>query len=387
MMLLRTLVLERSGEDAPVNGALLCGFAVPQIASNFLVYSLDEEAEPGSSRVYVAALQKKLERYFLSGVESQEDLQVAMRVFKQILMLAASGAKSASVSDSQVPYHFVDLKGCKLPPARPADHHSMIIKKVLVMKVITLGTSAPASTAIESAGLIVPSIRFSSRMISAPKVKNLPEASQPALLEQAVEPQFQPPASVAVSAEPSVPVAFEERPVSRVQTEQDAFFEVDSTLTNLARVSQELAQQKLAALKQEEALELWRNQLQQNQTELDQKRQELVDRTREKEAVLQLRAQVLEGREAQVENASVAQQLEQQRMDERARALDAREAEVQRQAQLAHRREEKLAALLTHFSGLRQNVQAMFSELDQALESLAEPEQAEPSQDPWTTPV
>lgn len=27
MMLLRTLVLERNDEDAPVNGALLCGFA------------------------------------------------------------------------------------------------------------------------------------------------------------------------------------------------------------------------------------------------------------------------------------------------------------------------------------------------------------------------
>lgn len=150
MMLLRTLVLERSGADTPVNGALLCGFAIPQIASNFLVYSLDEEIEPGSSRVYVAALRRKVERYFLGGVDAQEDLQVAMRVFKQILTLAASGTKSGSVGDGQVPYHFVDLKGCKLPPARPEDHHSMNIKKALVMKVITLGTSAPASEAIES---------------------------------------------------------------------------------------------------------------------------------------------------------------------------------------------------------------------------------------------
>jgi hypothetical protein len=131
MMLLRTLVLERSGEDAPVNGALLCGFAVPQIASNFLVYSLDEETEPGNSRVYVAALRKKLERYFLGGVAAQEDLQVAMRVFKQILTLAASGARSGNATETQIPYHFVDLKGCKLPPARPEDHHSVIIKNAL----------------------------------------------------------------------------------------------------------------------------------------------------------------------------------------------------------------------------------------------------------------
>ena len=90
MMLLRTLVLERNDEDAPVNGALLCGFAVTQAGSNFLVYSLDEETEPGHSRVYIAVLRKKLERYFLGGVDSKEDLQSAMQVFKQILMMAAA---------------------------------------------------------------------------------------------------------------------------------------------------------------------------------------------------------------------------------------------------------------------------------------------------------
>jgi hypothetical protein len=119
MMLLRTLVLERNGQDAPVNGALLCGFAVGQTASNFLVYSMDEEVEPESSRVYIAVLRKKVDRYFLGAVESREDLQLALHVFKQILTLAASGMKAGGVTETQVPYHFVDLKGCKLPPSRP----------------------------------------------------------------------------------------------------------------------------------------------------------------------------------------------------------------------------------------------------------------------------
>lgn len=142
MLLLRTLVLEQSGHDAPVNGALLCGFAVAQIASNFLAYSLDEETEPGSSRVYIAALRKKSDRYFLGAIDSKEDLQTATHVFKQILTLAAAaGTKSANTGEAQIPYHFIDLKGCKLPPARPEDHHSLTIKKSLVMKVITLGTS------------------------------------------------------------------------------------------------------------------------------------------------------------------------------------------------------------------------------------------------------
>ncbi len=371
MMLLRTLVLERSGEDAPVNGALLCGFAVPQIASNFLVYSLDEEIEPGSSRVYVAALRRKVERYFLSGVEAQEDLQVAMRVFKQILTLAASGAKSGTVSDNQIPYHFVDLKGCKLPPARPEDHHSMNIKKALVMKVITLGTSAPVSEAIESPTLIVPSIRFSSRMVSAPKAPNVPEKVAPAMVEGLAEPRRQAPEVLVPKELPAVPVVHSAPSVLSNQTEQSSLFEVDSTLTNLARVAQELTQQKLAMQTREEAFEQRQAQLQHGLAELEQKRQELTRRTLQEEGALQLQAQALEGREAQVANALAVQQQGQRQMDERARILEERFTQVQDQESLARRKGETLAALLVQLPGLRQNLHAILLELDQALDGLA----------------
>jgi len=274
MMLLRTLVLERNGQDAPVNGALLCGFAVGQTASNFLVYSLDEEIEPGSSRVYIAALRKKLDRYFLGSVESKEDLQVALHVFKQILTLAASGVKSGGVTETQVPYHFVDLKGCKLPPARPEDHHSVIIKKALVMKVITLGMSAPTLPAIESASVIVPSIRFSSQMISPPKSASPPESVRPPLHEQPVEEPRQAPLSTPVDVAQAAP-AIPREPDAPVPTksmssgDHSTLFEVDSTLTNLARVAQELTQQKLAAIERETALEQWQARLQQEQNQLD----------------------------------------------------------------------------------------------------------------------
>eukprot|EP01034_Spumella_vulgaris_P003073 gene3073-3962_t len=124
--------------------------------------TLDEEVEPGSSRVYIAALRKKSERYFLGSIESKESLQLAMSVLKQIITLAtASGGNTAG---PQVPYHFIDLKGSKLPTARPEDHHSLMIKKALVMKVITLGTSVIGLPAIESTELIVPSIRYSTKM-------------------------------------------------------------------------------------------------------------------------------------------------------------------------------------------------------------------------------
>lgn len=292
MMLLRTLVLERSGEDAPVNGALLCGFAVAQTDSNFLVYSLDEETEPGNSRVYIAALRKKLDRYFLGGVESKEDLQVAMQVFKQILMAAAaSGTKTGAVIETAIPFHFIDLKGCKLPPARPEDHHSMIIKKALVMKVITLGMSAPSLPAIESASLIVPSIRFSSQMISPPKNPPAPKpieqpVHEPVVAEPVVAEQL---ASSIVSAhvvEPpelsASPAQFELREPAPtklpVPMEHASMLEVDSTLTSLAKVAQELTQQKRVVIEREEALEQWHARLQQAQGDLDEKSRELEQR-------------------------------------------------------------------------------------------------------------
>ncbi|NWN47956.1 hypothetical protein HT121_10140 [Pseudomonas sp. MAFF 301514] len=328
MMLLRTLVLERNGQDAPVNGALLCGFAVGQTASNFLVYSLDEEIEPGSSRVYIAALRKKLDRYFLGGVESKEDLQVALHVFKQILTLAASGVKPGGVTETQVPYHFVDLKGCKLPPARPEDHHSVIIKKALVMKVITLGMSAPTLPVIESASVIVPSIRFSSQMISPPRVASPSESLRLPSHEQPLEEPRQVPSGApvdmaqappAISREPDAPVPTKLPP----SDDHSTLFEVDSTLTNLARVAQELTQQKLAAIERETALEQWQARLQQEQNQLDEKVRELEQRT------------------TQLHDQSLA----------------------------VSQRTEALKVMTSQLSGLRQSLRGMLLELDRTLDS------------------
>ncbi len=332
MMLLRTLVLERDGQDAPVNGALLCGFAVGQIATNFLVYSLDEEVEPGSSRVYIAALRKKHDRYFLGGVESQEDLQVAMHVFKQILIVAtASGARAGGVAEAQVPYHFVDLKGCKLPPARPEDHHSVIIKKALVMKVITLGMSVPVLPAIESASIIVPSIRFSSKMSAPVREVITMEPSKPFEPEPPVEqPQPTPgdmPRAVvqvelAAAQAPDEPAQSVPTPTPQSESDSNMLFEVDSTLANLARVAQELTQQKRAAIEREAALEQWEDRLQQQQAQLDE------------------RAQALEQRTAQLHDQSLA----------------------------VSQRSDALKVTMSQVASLRQNLRGVLLELDQALD-------------------
>ncbi|MBP1123630.1 MULTISPECIES: hypothetical protein [Pseudomonas] len=285
MMLLRTLVLEHGDQGAPVNGALLCGFAVAQIQSNFLVYSLDEEVEPGNSRVYIAALRKKADRHFLSGVESSEDLQVAMQAFKQILMAAAASSSRTGSAEAAVPYHFIDMKGCKLPPARPEDHHSMIIKKALVMKVITLGISAPVLPAIESATLIVPSIRFSSQMVSPPRIAKPSRQAAEQVSEPAVNASLQAPLAVAkvpTRVEPTAVTQFEpDESASRhpaAQTEHATLVEVDNTLTNLAKVAQELAQKQLAVVEREQMLEQWEARLQQAQAAHDEKSLDLEQR-------------------------------------------------------------------------------------------------------------
>ena len=376
MMLLRTLVLEHSGHDSPVNGALLCCFAVPQIAANFLVYSLDEEVEPGSSRVYIAALRKKAERYFLGGIESKDNLQLAMSVLKQIITLAtASGVKDGNGSESQVPYHFIDLKGSKLPTARPEDHHSLMIKKVLVMKVITLGTSVIGLPAIESAELIVPSIRFSSKMVSPPSTASLAEAVAP---EPDEEPTVVLPALTPVEPLPTAPKASQaQQPAPRVQEplappevvppavvpDQASLLEVDTTLTNLARVAQELTQQKRAAFEQQEELEQQRSQLLREKNALEQANQQLAAL----ETDWQQRTLALKGREEHQAREAQLQQAEQRRLEGWAREIEDESFRLQALDRATQQQAEQLASNMGQLSGLRGDLKALLYRLDATL--------------------
>jgi hypothetical protein len=400
MMLLRTLVLEHSGHDTPVNGALLCGFAVPQLASNFLAYSLDEEAEPGSSRVYIAALRKKSERYFLGRIDSKDDLEVAMCVLKQILTLAAaSGAKSGGTAEAQVPYHFVDLKGCKLPPARPEDHHSLIIKKALVMKVITLGMSVPGLPAIESTSPLVPSIRFSSQMVAPPKavrridpdVVTSPDSrvqipvSAPAAIPSAAPVPHAPVETIAEAV--SFPVLMHPVPdkhtraasecdgesVSLVREERPSLFEVDSTLTNLARVAQELTQQKNALVTQQEELDQMSRQLAQEKADWVLAKQEEAERASLKEADLQALAHSLNTREEHLAHHSEGRQVEQRRLDERARYIESQSAQLHNRDLAVRHKEERLAVGLSQLSNLRNSLKVILHDMDETLALEVEP--------------
>ena len=101
--------------------------------------------------------------------------------------------------------------------------------------------------------------------------------------------------------------------------------EVDSTLTSLAKVAQELSQQQLAVNEREEMLMQWQARLEQEQGELDEKSQAL---------------------------------------QQQATQLQARNVEVGQKA-------EKLTLALSQVAGIRQRLQSVLLELDQTLDGQA----------------
>ncbi|WP_415261235.1 hypothetical protein [Pseudomonas chlororaphis] len=87
-MLLRTISI-KNAEQEVLNGAVLCSFATPILNRNFLAYSLNEGAEVGESRVYLAMLNKAGQSYSLSSIEAEEDWLQVIQVFKEIVTHAS----------------------------------------------------------------------------------------------------------------------------------------------------------------------------------------------------------------------------------------------------------------------------------------------------------
>ncbi|WP_414895894.1 hypothetical protein [Pseudomonas chlororaphis] len=127
--------------------------------------------------------------------------------------------------------------------------------------------------------------------------------------------------------------------------------DVESTLSNLALMAQELTQQKLVAVKQQEALELLKEQLQERERKLHDKDEHLrqlqsqlqqekiaIDKSAEhnsrviaeRSAALQQLAESVESRERSVARRSELMQLEQQRLDEVSAKQSIRAAELEK---------------------------------------------------------
>ncbi|AZD03649.1 hypothetical protein [Pseudomonas chlororaphis] len=177
-MLLRTISIENAEQEV-LNGAVLCSFAIPMLRRNFLAYSLNEGAEVGESRVYIAMLHKKGEEYALSSIESERDWRLVIQVFKEIVTHATrlEIRQQGAAGSVGTPYHLIDLKGCVIPTGNLSEHRSLTIKKNLVVKLISSEASTVCLPAIDDTELSVPALDVSIEMTSqnTPAVKDSTE--------------------------------------------------------------------------------------------------------------------------------------------------------------------------------------------------------------------
>lgn len=166
-MLLRTISI-KNAEQEVLNGAVLCSFAIPMLSRNFLAYSLNEGAEVGESRVYLAMLNKAGQSYSLSSIEAEEDWRQVIQVFKEIVTHASlpEGRQQGAGGSTDIPYHLIDLKDCVIPTGKLSDHRSLTIKKNLVLKLISSEVSVACLPAIDSVELGVPMLDASISMSS-----------------------------------------------------------------------------------------------------------------------------------------------------------------------------------------------------------------------------
>ncbi|WDG76807.1 hypothetical protein PUP68_24365 [Pseudomonas chlororaphis] len=165
-MLLRTISI-KNAEQEVLNGAVLCSFAIPMLSHNFLAYSMNEGAEVGESRVYMAMLNKAGQSYSLSSIEAEEDWRQVIQVFKEIVTHASlPEGRQQGAGGTDIPYHLIDLKDCVIPTGNLSDHRSLTIKKNLVMKLISSEASVACLPAIDSAEFGVPALDVSISMTS-----------------------------------------------------------------------------------------------------------------------------------------------------------------------------------------------------------------------------
>lgn len=159
-MLVKTIVIKNSSQEL-VNGALLCGFSIPELNRNFIVYSLNEEGDAGRCCVYIATLHKDGERCFLAPIVSEREWELASGTFNKIVFQVSQGEKPAGGVFDSTPYHLIDLRGCTPPQSNSMDHRSLDVKKEWLAKLIMSNGDLTYLPAIDNSGLVVPSIRVS----------------------------------------------------------------------------------------------------------------------------------------------------------------------------------------------------------------------------------
>ncbi|AZC50734.1 hypothetical protein [Pseudomonas chlororaphis] len=311
-MLLRTIFIENK-EQQMLTAALLCSFSVPEAGRNFLAYSLNESLDEDNLRVYIALLFNEGGTYCLGALDSDEDGQLAIRVFSQILREAATGEQR----ESDVPYHLLDLNKQQLPAAAAADHRLLSTKKEWIAKLLSFQASAQFGSAIEHSPTAIDDQQLDAALAQLDEQagdsaeQEHHESTETAGNSETQSPQPEAPATeIRYSDAGSLPMPAEQQPPTEPQDEDWPFpgtdpehflQDVEASLMEFSSIANRLKQQKQQSQVQQQTLDSRASQLQEKERLLEQKEEQLeqlqrqVDQDRQSDSTIRAQQEARQG--------------------------------------------------------------------------------------------
>ncbi|AZC31055.1 hypothetical protein C4K38_3095 [Pseudomonas chlororaphis subsp. piscium] len=311
-MLLRTIFIENK-EQQMLTAALLCSFSVPEAGRNFLAYSLNESLDEDNLRVYIALLFSEGGNYCLGALDSDEDGQLAIRVFSQILREAATGEHR----ESDVPYHLLDLNKQQLPAAAAADHRLLSTKKEWIAKLLSFQASAQFGSAIEHSPTAIDDQQLDAALAqldeqagdSAEQERH--ESTETAGSSETQSPQPDAPAAeirysdagpLAMPAEQQPPAEPQDEDWPFPGTDPEHFLQdVEASLMEFSSIANRLKQQKQQSQTQQQTLDSRESQLQEKERLLEQKEEQLqqlqrqLDQDRQADSAIRAQQEARQG--------------------------------------------------------------------------------------------
>ncbi|MGY4817209.1 hypothetical protein ACVNP3_14840 [Pseudomonas chlororaphis subsp. piscium] len=296
-----------------LTAALLCSFSVPEAGRNFLAYSLNESLDEDNLRVYIALLFNEGGTYCLGALDSDEDGQLAIRVFSQILREAATGEQR----ESDVPYHLLDLNKQQLPAAAAADHRLLSTKKEWIAKLLSFQASAQFGSAIEHSPTAIDDQQLDAALAQLDEqAVDSAEQERHESTETADSSEMQSPQPDAPAAETRysdagpLPIPAEQQPPTAPQDEDWPFpgtdpehflQDVEASLMEFSSIANRLKQQKQQSQTQQQTLDSRASQLQEKERLLEQKEEQLqqlqrqLDQDRQADSAIRAQQETRQG--------------------------------------------------------------------------------------------
>jgi|GEM_PF-1665223 DNA repair exonuclease SbcCD ATPase subunit len=348
-MLLRTIFIENN-EQQMLTAALLCSFSIPQAGRNFLAYSLNESIDEDNLRVYIALLFNEGGNYCLGALDSEEDGQLAMRVFGQILREAATGERR----ENDMPYHLLDLNKQQLPAAAAADHQLLSTKKEWVARLLSFQASAQFGPPVEHSPTIIDDQQLDAALAQldeqldhraeqerheSTETADSCETESPRPEAPAAEIRYSDAGPLPMSAEQQNPGGLQDDDWPFPGTDPEQFLQdVEASLMEFSSIADRLKQQKQHSQAQQQTLNSRESQLQEKERLFEQKEEQLQQWQRQLD------------QDRQANSALRAQQ------EERQCELDKREEALQQKTRELTQQFKKLNHAKDHFNNTLKNL-------------------------------